>query len=102
MLRVYCDRALEGAALQGFVSRGEKELEQFFRSEAWKQLEAPGPVRLAELAVLAPLKPDEWIDGVIDLVIQSEAKDELWIVDWKTNRRRAGESTFRKPRNPDN
>ena len=91
-LRTYRDRSLEGAAQQGFSSRGEKELQFFFQSETWRQLNAPGRVRLAELSVLAPLKVDEWIDGVIDLVIQDDTNDELWVIDWKTNRRRAGES----------
>lgn len=39
-----------------------------------------------------PLPPDGWIDGVIDLILHDRAAGELWIVDWKTNRRLAGES----------
>jgi ATP-dependent exoDNAse (exonuclease V) beta subunit len=48
--------------------------------------------RLAEIAIFAPLRADAWIDGVIDLVLHDAAANELWIVDWKTNRRRAGEA----------
>jgi ATP-dependent exoDNAse (exonuclease V) beta subunit len=51
----------------------------------------PRWTRLAEVGVFAPLGPDRWIDGVIDLVLHDAAANELWIVDWKTNRRSAGE-----------
>jgi ATP-dependent exoDNAse (exonuclease V) beta subunit len=47
--------------------------------------------RLAEAGVFAPLSGEEWIDGVIDLVLYDPISGELWIVDWKTNRRGAGE-----------
>jgi ATP-dependent exoDNAse (exonuclease V) beta subunit len=47
--------------------------------------------RLAEVGVFAPLEPGGWIDGVIDLVLHDPAAREVWIVDWKTNRRGAGE-----------
>lgn len=46
---------------------------------------------LSEAAILAPLGPGRWIDGVIDLVLHDAAAREVWIVDWKTNRIRAGE-----------
>jgi ATP-dependent exoDNAse (exonuclease V) beta subunit len=32
-----------------------------------------------------------WIDGVIDLVLRDPVAGELWIVDWKTNRRNPAE-----------
>jgi ATP-dependent exoDNAse (exonuclease V) beta subunit len=37
------------------------------------------------------LPPDQWIDGVIDLVLHDPGAREVWIVDWKTNRRLTGE-----------
>ena len=51
----------------------------------------PRWTRLAEAGIFAELSPDSWIDGVIDLVLHDPAAGELWIVDWKTNRRREGE-----------
>jgi ATP-dependent exoDNAse (exonuclease V) beta subunit len=50
-------------------------------------MRSPRWTRLAEVGVFAPLGTAGWIDGVIDLVLRDPAADELWIVDWKTNRR---------------
>jgi ATP-dependent exoDNAse (exonuclease V) beta subunit len=47
---------------------------------------------LAELSIFAPGSPDAWIDGVMDLALHDATSSELWIVDWKTNRRRAAET----------
>jgi ATP-dependent exoDNAse (exonuclease V) beta subunit len=47
--------------------------------------------RLAELSVLAPLAEDEWMDGVMDLVLHDAGRAEVCVLDWKTNRRRTGE-----------
>jgi ATP-dependent exoDNAse (exonuclease V) beta subunit len=49
--------------------------------------------REAELPVFAPADASggAWIDGVMDLVAHDAAANEVRVVDWKTNRRRAGE-----------
>jgi len=50
-------------------------------------------VRLAELPVLAPMaEPNSWIDGVMDLVLHDFKKNEVWVLDWKTNRVRQNEN----------
>jgi len=33
-----------------------------------------------------------WVDGVMDLVLHDPVANAVWVVDWKTNRRRMGES----------
>jgi ATP-dependent exoDNAse (exonuclease V) beta subunit len=44
------------------------------------------------VGVFAPLRPDAWIDGVMDLVLHDPVGQTVWVLDWKTNRRRAGEN----------
>ncbi len=75
----------------GFEARGREEWERLTKSEPWCLMRDPRWSRLAEVGVFAPLPPDGWIDGVIDLVLHDPAAGELWIVDWKTNRRLGGE-----------
>jgi ATP-dependent exoDNAse (exonuclease V) beta subunit len=60
-------------------------------SAAWRELRVAQWTRQAELGIFAPLRDDAWIDGVIDLVLHDAAGCAVWVVDWKTNRRRAGE-----------
>ncbi|HEY0968932.1 MAG TPA: UvrD-helicase domain-containing protein [Opitutaceae bacterium] len=86
------ERALEAAAVAGFRARAEEEWTRLLRSGPWKELGDARWVRSAELAVLAPWREDGWIDGVIDLVLHDPVAKEVWVVDWKTNRRRSGES----------
>lgn len=80
---------LAGAA--GFRARGEAELGRLRRSEAWAELRSGRWALLTELAVFSPLGGG-WIDGVMDLVLHDAAGRELWVVDWKTNRARGGET----------
>ncbi|GAB1489228.1 hypothetical protein MASR2M8_16810 [Opitutaceae bacterium] len=88
----YGERALETAAVAGFRARAEEEWVRWLQSGPWKELSASRWVRHAELAVLAPWREDTWIDGVIDLVLHDPVGNEVWVVDWKTNLRRVGES----------
>jgi ATP-dependent exoDNAse (exonuclease V) beta subunit len=76
---------------RGFGERGRGEWERLLASEPWKLMRDARWTRLAEVGVFAPLATDSWIDGVIDLVLRDPAADELWIVDWKTNRRNPSE-----------
>ena len=80
-------RALE----RGFAGRAGEEWERLLASEPWRIMREPRWTRLAEAGIFAPLSPDSWIDGVIDLVLHDPGAGELWIVDWKTNRRGPGE-----------
>jgi hypothetical protein len=85
------EASLAKAAALGFGQRGREEWERLLASEAWRLIREPRWTRLAEAGIFAPLAPGEWIDGVIDLVLHDAGTNEIWIVDWKTNRRRAGE-----------
>jgi ATP-dependent exoDNAse (exonuclease V) beta subunit len=83
--------ALLRAGEKGFGERGADEWARLRASAPWSILREGRWTRLAEAGVFAPLAPDGWIDGVIDLVLHDPAAGEVWIVDWKTNRRREGE-----------
>ncbi len=83
--------ALAKAAELGFEARGREEWERFLASEPWRLMREPRWARLAEAGVLAPFKAGEWIDGVIDLVLHDPGAAEVWVVDWKTNRREGAE-----------
>jgi len=76
----------------GLATRAREDWERLRASAAWRELAATRWTRQAELGVLAPLNPECWMDGVIDLVLHDPQAGEVWVVDWKTNRRRSGES----------
>src|SRR5581483_9227798 len=57
----------------------------------WAELGDPRWTHLAEFGIFAPWG-EGWIDGVIDLALHDPAGKRLWVVDWKTNRRRPDES----------
>ena len=84
-------RAKAQAAERGFGARASEEWDRLLASEPWRLMREARWTRLAEVGVFAPLEPGGWIDGVIDLVLHDPAAREVWIVDWKTNRRGAGE-----------
>ena len=75
----------------GFEARASEEWDRLLGSEPWRVMRETRWTRLAEAGIFSPLGPDGWIDGVIDLVLHDPAAGQLWIVDWKTNRRREGE-----------
>jgi ATP-dependent exoDNAse (exonuclease V) beta subunit len=83
--------ALLKARELGFEARGREEWDRLLMSEPWRAIRDPRWARLAEVGIFAPMPPEGWIDGVMDLVLHDSAAGELWIVDWKTNRRRVGE-----------
>jgi ATP-dependent exoDNAse (exonuclease V) beta subunit len=80
--------AAEGEAFQG---RAGEEWARLLSSAPWAQMRDARWTALAEVGVFAPLDSSQWIDGVIDLVLHDPDAGEVWIVDWKTNRRREGE-----------
>ncbi len=86
------EQALQAAAALGCRERAEQEWTRLRASAAWPELRAARWTRLAELGIFAPLRPDAWIDGVIDLVLHDAAAGEVWVLDWKTNRRQRGET----------
>ena len=79
------------AAAGGFGERAAADWTRLLGSEPWRLMREMRWNRLAEVGVFAPLKEGEWIDGVIDLVLHDPGTGDLWVVDWKTNRRRTGE-----------
>jgi ATP-dependent exoDNAse (exonuclease V) beta subunit len=85
-------KAVLAAAALGFGPRAEAEWVRLCGSPAWRELRGAQWVRQTEVGVFAPLRQDAWIDGVIDLVLHDPVGHAVWVVDWKTNRRRAGES----------
>jgi ATP-dependent exoDNAse (exonuclease V) beta subunit len=87
----YLAARLAVATKQGFAGRGEAELGLLRASDLWRELRMPGWRILSELSVVAPLGDAGWVDGVIDLVAQDESAGKLLVIDWKTNRLRAGE-----------
>jgi ATP-dependent exoDNAse (exonuclease V) beta subunit len=92
-ITAYCDGAIVTAEGKGFGERARRELNLLRTSKrCWSELNAARWARLSELAIFAPLDDDVWIDGVVDLVLRDAAKEEVWIIDWKTNRRRTAES----------
>jgi len=91
-LAAYEERRLAAARGAGFGARAEAEWRAWLRSEARRELASARWSREAELGVFAPLESGAWMDGVMDLVLHDAAANEVWVVDWKTNRRRRGES----------
>lgn len=83
---------LAAARHGGFAGRADEELAQLRKTEAWAELTSARWRVLTEVSIVAPLGPDAWVDGVIDLVAHDPAREELLVVDWKTNRPREGES----------
>ncbi len=90
-VETYGALALSKAAALGCEARGREEWERFLASEPWRLMREPRWSRLAEAGILAPFRAGEWIDGVIDLVLHDPGAGEVWVVDWKTNRRNSAE-----------
>ncbi len=84
-------RRLEAARAAGFGERAAGEWRAWLGSEPRRALEDRRWTREAELAVFAPLGAEAWMDGVMDLVLHDPAANEVWVLDWKTNRRRRNE-----------
>jgi len=83
---------LAAAESIGFGDRAAVEWRRWLVSAARKELGNSKWTRQAELSVFAPLDEDAWMDGVIDLVLHDPVASQVWVLDWKTNRRRARES----------
>ena len=88
----FADAALKRAVVAGCEERAKEELALFFSSELFAQLCSGRWTKMAEVAVFASVGEGAWIDGVIDLVMHDSGGAVLWIVDWKTNHRRRGET----------
>ena len=90
-LEQYLLEALSRARQAGLERRAEAEIALLRAGEFFRSIRETPARRLAELAVFAPLRPEAWVDGVIDLVVHEEAAHAVRVIDWKTNRPRNGE-----------
>ncbi|HUR59029.1 MAG TPA: UvrD-helicase domain-containing protein [Opitutaceae bacterium] len=91
-IAAHAKERLSQATEAGFGPRADAEWGRLRGSALWAELHSPRWTRCAELGVFAPLADQGWIDGVIDLVLHDSNANQLWIVDWKTNARRASET----------
>jgi ATP-dependent exoDNAse (exonuclease V) beta subunit len=90
-LAAHVSAALAAAEPLGFAERGAKELALLQAGAAWTDLNDDKWTRQTELSVFAPLEADAWMDGVMDFVLHDPAAGMVWVLDWKTNGRRARE-----------
>ncbi len=74
-----------------WTARARAELALFSDGAAHAELLEHGEVFLAEMPFSHPRNAAEWIEGIMDLVLVTRRK-ELWIVDWKTDRRWASDA----------
>ena len=73
--------------------RGAAELARLPASRVHSELLLAGTVFLPEMPFSHPRDQEVWIEGIMDLVVVT--RTGVWIVDWKTDRRGAGESEER-------
>lgn len=90
--QTHWEAALARAAAKGFAERARREAELFRASELWSELVSGKWILFTEMAVMAPLGAQGWVDGVMDLVAQEQGTGDLMVLDWKTNRMRPGEA----------
>lgn len=83
----YCGKIPAGLT---FGARAVEEAQRFLQSEAFSLLRAEGLHFRCEAPFSFCDQPAVWMEGVIDLLIQTRA-GETWILDWKTNQPSAGE-----------
>ena len=75
-----------------WTSRAAEELQRFSTSGVRKEFLEAGAVFLPEMPFSHPRHADEWMEGIMDLVILTRNGAKLWIVDWKTDRRRPADT----------
>lgn len=76
-----------------WASRAIDELTRFAQSEPHAAFLEHGRVFLPEAPFSHPASTEEWVEGIMDLVIVTQPSNELWVVDWKTDRRRASDES---------
>ena len=73
------------------AERAAGEVARFGGSEFLAEALAKGKTFLPEAPFSHPKTPDEWVEGIMDLVVTTGA-GTVWVVDWKTDRPRRGEA----------
>ena len=84
-VRAQLDR-ISGAA--PWVERARAELMRLAASPAHADLLASGGTFLAEMPFSHPRQAGQWVEGIMDLVVVPKGHTAVWIIDWKTDRRR--------------
>ena len=84
--------ALIGGAAP-WIDRATAELTRLAASAAHAELLAGGEVFLAEMPFSHPSEANRWVEGIMDLVVIARDGGAIWIVDWKTDRRRPSDKT---------
>ena len=69
-----------------WTARAQTELALLAEGAAHAEFLEHGHVFLPEMPFSHPRSADEWMEGIMDLVLVTR-RQELWIVDWKTDRR---------------
>ncbi len=80
------------ASSVAWTARAAEELQRFTASFVRREFIAEGEVFLPEMPFSHPRRSDEWMEGIMDLVILTRGGAKLWIVDWKTDRRRPSDA----------
>lgn len=75
-----------------WTSRASEELQRFSASALRSEFLEAGEIFLPEMPFSHPRKADEWMEGIMDLVVLTRGGAKLWIVDWKTDRRRPSDA----------
>ncbi|HVU15712.1 MAG TPA: UvrD-helicase domain-containing protein [Candidatus Didemnitutus sp.] len=83
----YIAGALAIAEARGFAGQGRDEIERLMLSDTRQQIEETRWRKLSEASLLAEISPGAWMDGVVDLLLHDPDRNELLVLDWKTNRR---------------
>jgi ATP-dependent exoDNAse (exonuclease V) beta subunit len=71
--------------------RAKIEIDRFLRSDAIQQIFRAAEWIKSEVSFSFPFNVNKWIEGTIDLLVGTQTGD-LWIIDWKTNQKQAGET----------
>ncbi len=87
------DQRARIAASVAWTSRAAEELQRFTASEAHREFLTDGEIFLPEMPFSHPRHAEEWMEGIMDLVVLTRDGGKLWIVDWKTDRRRPSDAS---------
>ena len=88
----YLETRLTAASGEVFHQRACREIGLLRESELWTELAKAGGTMHTEVAVFAPAEAGGWIDGILDFLLLAGNHEDDLVIDWKTNRRRGGES----------
>ena len=89
-VRAQLDR-ISGAA--PWLDRARTELTRLAASAAHADLLASGGVFLSEMPFSHPREAGQWVEGIMDLVVIPRGSPGIWIIDWKTDRRRPSDKS---------